>query len=64
MPHSCNRLPWVEVGSHVFGSGVDCFMQSSVVCLLCHSWSDTVCVLCTAYVFLPQLPSSNVRLQY
>jgi hypothetical protein len=37
--------PWVEVGSHVFGGSVDYFMQSSVVRLLCHSWSDTVCVL-------------------
>jgi hypothetical protein len=45
MTQSSNRLQWVEVGSHVFGGSVDCFMQKSVVCLLCHSWSDTVCAL-------------------
>jgi hypothetical protein len=49
VPQLCNRLPRVEVGSHVLGSSVDCFMQSSVVCLFCHSWSDTVCVLSVSH---------------
>jgi hypothetical protein len=34
----------------VFGGSVDCFMQSFVVCYLCHSWSDTVCVEYTYYI--------------
>jgi hypothetical protein len=51
VPQSCNRLPWVEVGLHVFGGSVDGYMQSSVVCLLCLSWYSILVryCLCTVY---------------